>query len=61
MPKTEPNFLERVVETFYNVMRQIYVEQVWRQNGQSNDESVVIQRSREDRTSSHPVQHSRTR
>jgi len=34
MQSSEPNIVERVAVTFYNLMRQIYVEQVWRQNEQ---------------------------
>jgi hypothetical protein len=63
MQKSEPRFVERVIGTFYKVMRQIYVEQVWRKNGKSSDESVVIQRSIEDRTGSQfgpPFSHSLT-
>jgi len=34
MQRTEPSIVERVAATFYKLMRQIYVEQVWRQNEQ---------------------------
>ena len=34
MQSSEPSIVERVAATFYNLMRQIYVEQVWRQNEQ---------------------------
>ena len=33
MQSTELRMIEPVAETFYTLMRQIYVEQVWRQNG----------------------------
>ena len=35
MQSTEPSIVGRVAATFYKLMRQIYVEQVWRQNEQS--------------------------
>ena len=31
--RVERHAIEPVVESFYRLMRQIYVEQVWRQNG----------------------------
>jgi hypothetical protein len=35
MQSIDPHILEPVAETFYKLMRQIYVEQVWRQSEQS--------------------------
>ena len=35
MHSTEPRIIKSVAATFYELMRQIYLEQVWRQNQQS--------------------------
>jgi hypothetical protein len=34
MQSSEPSIVERVAATFYKLMRQTYVEQVWRQDEQ---------------------------
>jgi hypothetical protein len=47
MQSTEPRIIEAVAEKFYELMRQIYVEQVWRRNGQSREST---RRSNEDGT-----------
>jgi hypothetical protein len=35
MHSTEPRIIKPVAATFYELMRQIYLEQVWRQNEES--------------------------
>jgi hypothetical protein len=47
MQSTEPRTIEPVAQTFYELMRQIYVEQVWRQNEQSAKNSSGDQKKTE--------------
>jgi hypothetical protein len=47
MQSTEPRIIKRAAATFYELMRQIYVEQVWRQNEQSGTDPAGDRRKTE--------------
>ena len=42
MQSSEPSIVERMAATFYNLMRQIYVEQIWRQNEQQPTKTTEL-------------------